>query len=127
MNPAICRTCGGSPGNHLPSFLDPDGIGDPGHKTTRLEQTTPTPIEQPDKGLEEKLAVIFDNYHGEFWNGNMLHDIVSLIESHTKASDLRTLETVAALLNGDHNQVTVTMNYVTNKLQMYRELEKETL
>lgn len=28
---AVCRTCGGSPGHHVPSVLDPSGIGDPGH------------------------------------------------------------------------------------------------
>lgn len=32
MSEAICRTCGGTPGNHQPSMFDPDGIGDPGHK-----------------------------------------------------------------------------------------------
>jgi hypothetical protein len=30
---ATCRTCGASlPGKHVPSMLDPNGVGDPGHK-----------------------------------------------------------------------------------------------
>lgn len=33
-NEATCRTCGatGPPWQHKPSFLDPDGVGDPGHR-----------------------------------------------------------------------------------------------
>lgn len=33
MSKATCRTCGATlPGKHVPSVLDPNGVGDPGHK-----------------------------------------------------------------------------------------------
>lgn len=37
-----------------------------------------------------------------------------------READRRTLETIAALLNGDANQVEVVQNYVHNKLLMYK-------
>lgn len=32
MSKAICRTCGSSVDNHVPSMLDPNGVGATGHK-----------------------------------------------------------------------------------------------
>lgn len=39
-------------------------------------------------------------------------------------ADRRTLETIAALLNGDHNQVEVVRGYIHNKLKMYEDNRK---
>lgn len=47
---ATCKTCGGSPGRHKPSMLDPLGIGDPAHAMTTKPQPTPS--------VEEELEFI---------------------------------------------------------------------
>lgn len=31
LKPPSCKTCGGTSGNHVPSPLDANGVGDPGH------------------------------------------------------------------------------------------------
>jgi hypothetical protein len=40
---ATCKTCGGTPGHHVPSPLDRNGIGDPGHKVEGTDMTSSSP------------------------------------------------------------------------------------
>jgi hypothetical protein len=58
MSSTTCKTCGGSPGHHVPSMFDPNGTGYPGHKmaaskptnTEYLSDCCKAPVELPGDG-----------------------------------------------------------------------------
>lgn len=50
--------------------------------------------------------------------------LTSWKDKEVTKTDVRTLETVCMLLNGDDNQLEVVRNYARNKLKMYNERKK---
>lgn len=78
--------------------------------------TTPKDREE----LREQIGDIGLEY-GEISQYPWVHDpIMALIDAYTTRAvgeaDRKTLETIASLLNGDHNQAEVVKGYVRNKL-----------
>lgn len=67
---AICKTCGGSPGNHKPSMLDPTGRGNPGHRTEVID-----------------LAVHNSDASTDLSNPPNIKQILSNLESHKRFVD----------------------------------------
>lgn len=96
MSKATCRTCGaqGPPWEHKPSALDPDGVGDPGHKVdtttnpqylslanSQREETMNTDIPS-DSELRQKIAKLTENLDMDLIPPSMLMDeVMSLIKA----------------------------------------------
>lgn len=70
MSGAICRTCGGANGQHIPSLFDPHGIGNLGHRMQgghpsldfrgRPMIIAPQPIQAADFDTLEELRDLSD-------------------------------------------------------------------
>lgn len=87
---ATCKTCGatGPPWSHKPSILDPEGVGDPGHKVN------------PNTNIDD----LMDTFLSEAWNCGANHQpydatvaktqLEALINSAVKKAKLDTWEEV---------------------------------
>lgn len=67
---ATCKTCGGTVPNHVPSILDPQGIGHPNHSVEAQDihkgetsRANDDPSEQQAKSATSGLDEILDNCH----------------------------------------------------------------
>ena len=86
---------------------------------------------------DTELSRILDKYAEHYFNevegfksnhtltkAEAIQALTSWKDKEVTKTDVRTLETVCMLLNGDDNQLEVVRNYARNKLKMYNERKK---